>query len=264
LKGLTPGEWAFPLPGENLRTLLTGKLTADIDMSDMSDTEPEKLTIQEAARALNVDSRTIYRLIGKGSISKVKEAGRTFVLWSDVKRLLGECRTCQTQDGLNVGHVRPDVRQDVGQFDNNVGHAEIVFDSEIDNEAAHVRTKDTHYIVDRDHYEGLLIRLGQLESEKRYLLEYKEGLEAKDKALEQAKGNISAQAQELDQAKATIMKARNELQRLMEIKQDAEQKAKMVIEQKAKIEAREREIEVLRAENAALKVPWWKRLFSRK
>ena len=239
---------------------MTGKLTANIDMSDMSDTEPEKLTIQEAARALNVDPRTIYRLIGKGSISKVKEAGRTYVLWSDVKALSGECQTCPTLDKPNVGHVRPDV----GQFDNDVGQAEIVFDSEIDNDATHVRTKDTHYIVDRDHYEGLLIRLGQLESEKRYLLEYKEGLEAKDKALEQAKGNISAQAQELDQARATITKARSELQRLMEIKQDAEKKAKVVLDKQTELEAQKREMETLRAENERLKrLKWWEMLFRR-
>jgi excisionase family DNA binding protein len=239
---------------------LTGKLTANIDMSDMSDTEPEKLTIQQAARALNVDPRTIYRLIGKGSISKVKEAGRTYVLWSDVKALSGECQTCQTLDKPNVGHVR----LNVGQFDNDVGQAEIVFDSEIDNDATHVRTKDTHYIVDRDHYEGLLIRLGQLESEKRYLLEYKEGLEAKDRALEQAKGNISAQAQELDQARATIAKARNELQRLMELKQDAEQKAKVVLDQQAALEAKEHELAEIRAEVKRLRLPFLKRLFSRK
>ncbi|MDQ1276913.1 MAG: hypothetical protein QG641_3019 [Candidatus Poribacteria bacterium] len=87
----------------------------------------------------------------------------------------------------------------------------------------------------------------------------------KDKALDRAKENISAQAQELSEARAAITKARSELQRLLEIKQDAEQKAKVVIEQQAALKARERELEALRAENEKLKrLKWWERLFTRK
>jgi DNA-binding transcriptional MerR regulator len=59
---------------------------------------------------------------------------------------------------------------------------------------------------------------------------------------------------ELTEAKDTIAKARNELQRLLEVKKDAEAKGKALVGQQAKIEQLEAEVERLRR-------PWWKRIF---
>lgn len=84
----------------------------------------------------------------------------------------------------------------------------------------------------------------------------------KDRALERARDNIDAQAQELDQARATITKARNELQRLFKVKQDAEAKGNALMEQQAKIERKDKELEAIRVENERLKrLRWWERLF---
>jgi excisionase family DNA binding protein len=197
----------------------------------MTEARPQdKATIQEAAKTLHIDRKTIYRWIGKGLISKHVEGNKTFVILEEVKALCGRA-TPQEATSFVAGSV----------------------------------ASPNLVTVERPHYEGLLIKLGQYEAERRYLLEYKGGLEAKDKALEQAKENMSAQAQELAEARVTITKARSELQNLLQIKQDAEQKAKVVLDQQAVLEAKERELEALREENERLKrLKWWERLFSRK
>jgi excisionase family DNA binding protein len=157
----------------------------------------DKVTIQQASVILNIGRKTIYRWIDKGLLSKTKEGKNAYVSMSEVRAL---CDRSDTQvDTLRDTH------------------------------------KDTNTAtVDVSYLEGLLVRLGQLEAEKRYLLEYKTGLEEKDKELTQ-------------------------------IRADAEQKAQVVLDQQAALEARERELEALRAENERLKrLKWWERLFSRK
>jgi DNA repair exonuclease SbcCD ATPase subunit len=199
----------------------------------------EKVTISLAAKALKVSTKTVHRYIERGQLSKLKEGTRVYVPMDEIRALLS---------GQPTVDKSPRV---------------------------HEKDKVT---VDRTHYDGLLVRLGQLEANQQLLLEYRAGIESRDKALEQAKGNISAQAEELttvksaldannselEQAKSTITKARNELQRLMEIKQDAEQKAKVVLNQQEALEAKERELAEIRAENEQLKrLRWWERLFLR-
>lgn len=189
-------------------------------LSDDTTMTQDKVTIQEAARTLNIDRRKIYRWIEKGLISKYPEDGKTFVLLEEVQAFCAEHTTESAQERTTHN-----------------GRTEIS------------TTEHTHYIVDKEHYEGLLIRLGQLESEKRYLLEYKGGLETKEK--------------ELTEARTTINKARNELQRLFEIKQDAETKGKALLDKQAALEAREREMKKLREENERLRLPFWRRIFHR-
>ena len=198
--------------------------------------QDEKVTIQVAAKALNVTPKTVHQWLRTGTLTRVKDGNRTYILMDEVRAL----------------------RQN--RVTNPKGEV-ITFETK--NEQVTNQGYDM-VPIKREHYEGLLTRLGQLEANQQLLLEYKAGIEYRDKALEQAKGNISAQAQELDQARTTIIKARSELQRLMEIKQDAEQKGKMVLEQQEALELRERELEALRAENERLKrLRWWKRLFRR-
>lgn len=199
----------------------------------------EKATIQEASKALHIDRKTIYRWISKGLISKYVEGNKTFVILEEVKAICGK-----------------DTPQDATSF-----VAESVASHNI-------------VAVDRPHYEGLLIKLGQYEAERRYLLEYKTGLEAKDKELSETRATLTANADELaavksslntnsselEQAKSTIMRAKSELQKLMEVKRDSEQKAKMVLDQQAALDAKERELADLRAELERERLPWYKKL----
>ena len=210
----------------------------------MTEAKPQnKATIQEAAKALHIDRKTIYRWIGKGLISKYVEGNKTYVLIEEVRAICGK-----------------DTPQDATSFvAENVASPNIV-------------------TVDRPHYEGLLIKLGQYEAERRYLLEYKTGLEAKERELFETKATLTANAnelatvksalatntEELEEARSTINKARNELQRLLEVKQDAEAKGKVVLDQQEALEAKEHELAEIRAENERLKrLRWWERLFRR-
>jgi excisionase family DNA binding protein len=207
----------------------------------MTEARPQdKATIQEASKALHVDRKTIYRWINKGLISKYVDGNKTYVVLEEVKAICGKATP-----------------QDATSF-----VAESVASPNI-------------VTVDRPHYEGLLIKLGQYEAERRYLLEYKTDLKAKERELSETRATLAANADELaavrseldtnnselEQARATISKARNELQRLVEIKKDAEAKSKALLDQQAALEARDRELEVLRTENKRLRLPWWKRIF---
>ena len=176
----------------------------------------EKVSITVAAKALGVSVKTIQRWVKSGKIQSIREDNRVFIPVDEIRSRLQEQRA-------DVADIDQDKKEDVQTIR---GHSE---DKNIDV-----------IPITRTHYEGLLTRLGQLEANQQLLLEYKAGIEARDKALEQAKENINTQSQELaavrsslnansselEQAQATITKARNELQRLMEIKQDAEARAR--------------------------------------
>ncbi len=104
--------------------------------------DDEKVTVKVAAKALKVSARTVRRYIEKGIISKVKEGDRTYVSMSDVRKLIGQAKADMSQ-------VRPQNK-----------------DTGVDMSGAVIS-------IDRTHYEALLTRLGALEGEKKYLLEYK-------------------------------------------------------------------------------------------
>jgi DNA-binding transcriptional MerR regulator len=168
----------------------------------------EKVNVQVAAKALGVTTKTIHRWLTNGTLTKIKEGGRTFISMDEIRTLLQ--RQEETQ------------KSDVSNFFDFSGQDKTVVP------------------VERSHYEGLLTRLGQLEAKQELLLEYKEGLERKDK--------------ELSETKDTLARANNELQKFIRYKQDSEQKAKVLLEQQAKIDR-------LQEENERLKLPFWRRLF---
>ncbi len=128
-----------------------------------------KATIQEAAKALHIDRKTIYRWIEKGLLSKVKEGNKTFVILEEVKTI---CDKGMSQDATKLEA-------------DSVANTNIV-------------------TLDRPHYEGLLIKLGQFEAERRYLLEYKEGLEAKDKELSKTKERLIEAEQRAKELEAEV------------------------------------------------------------
>lgn len=202
--------------------------------------QDEKVTIQVAAKAIGVTPKTVHQWLKTGALTRVKDGNRTYILMDEV-RALRQNRVTNQKRGV------------------------ITFEAKTEQ----VANQGYDMVpIKREHYEGLLTRLGQLEASQQLLLEYKEGLQEKEKALEQARENISSQAQELaavrfsldanskelDQARDTISKCRNELQRLLQVQQEAEAKGKALVDQRA-------ENERLRAELERARCPWWKRLF---
>jgi len=198
-------------------------------------TTNEKITLQVAAKALDVSVRTVQRYIDKGLITKVKEDGKVYVMADEIRCLKKKLEATNDTTG------------DRAKIDK------------------------TTITVDMSYLEGLLVQLGEMKEKQRLLLEYKDDIRqkemsllSKEQELTQTKAALTANSTELEQARATITKARNELQRLMEIKQDAEQKAKVVLDQQAALDAKEHELAEIQAENERLKrLRWWERLFRR-
>jgi DNA-binding transcriptional MerR regulator len=107
--------------------------------------EDEKVTVKVAAKALNVTPRTVRRYIEKGLITRIKEADRVYVSMDSVRSFLGQQGGQQKAD---MSQARPQ------------------------NEDRKADTAAAVIPLDRTHYEGLLTRLGALEAERKYLLEY--------------------------------------------------------------------------------------------
>ncbi len=164
----------------------------------------EKVTIQLAAKVLNVTPKTIHRWLKLGMLSKVKEGSRTYILMDDIRAL-------RQRQVITSKNDVPTFEGDMGQG-NNLGNNIVP--------------------IERSHYKGLLTRLGQLAAKQALLLEYKEGLEKKDKELAETKEAL-IQKERLLQEKDKVMKqAGGEIQRL-------------------------------RAEVNRLRKPFWKRIFSK-
>ena len=190
----------------------------------------EKCTIQAAAKALGVTQKTIYRYLSNGTLSRIREGARTYILVDEVRTL--RMKLSETQE--------KGVITDVGHTDSDI------------------------ITIKLSVYNDLMKKLGQAEGQEKYLLEYKADSERKAQELATVKGVLDANSAELDQAKTTIAKARNELQRLLEAKRDAELKAITILDQQAALKQREKELDNLRAENERLKrLRWWERLFRR-
>lgn len=170
----------------------------------------EKCTINSAAKALGVTTKTIYRYLSNGTLSKIREGSRTYILIDEVRKL----RSNMSET------VKNDVLTDMGH-------------------------SDTEKItISLKQYTDLIDELGQYKNQvsgqAKYLLEYKEDLQTKDKELEAVKSALAANNAELIEAKETINKARGELKRLFDT---------------------QRELKDLRAEIERLRLPWWRRIW---
>jgi len=214
----------------------------------------EKASITVAAKALGVSAKTIQRWVKSGKIQSIREDNRVFIPVDEIRARLQEQRA-------SVADIDQDKKEDVQTIR---GHSE---------------DKNLDVIpIERTHYEGLLTRLGQLEANQQLLLEYKEGLQTKERELSETKATLAANTEklagvraaldvnneELAEARATISKARNELQRLLHVQQDAEAKGKELLNQQAALKEKEKELADLRAELERAQRPWWKKLLSRK
>lgn len=171
--------------------------------------QDEKVTIQVAAKALNVTPKTVHQWLRTGTLTRVKDGNRTYILMDEVRALRQ----------IRVTNPKSEVITSEGKIE------------QVTNQGCDMVP------IKREHYEGLLIRLGQLEANQQLLLEYRAGIESRDKALEQAKETLTQKEQELSEAEK-FLAAKN---KIME-----------------RAGGRIRELE---AENERLRLPWYKRLF---
>jgi hypothetical protein len=126
-----------------------------------------KVTIQVAARTLGVSRGTVVHFLNNGKLSRIKEGSAVFVLMDEIKAML-----------------------------------------ETEKESGKVGDSgETTVTVDREHYEELLTRLGQLEVEKENLLVYKNNMV-------ETKGALSHKEREFQQAKTKLHMMEEELRRL--------------------------------------------------
>jgi excisionase family DNA binding protein len=140
----------------------------------------DRVTIQEACKIANISRKTLYRWIEKGLLSREKDGNRAYVSLAEVQTL------CVGGDSQQVTES---VSGDMSATQQDI----------------------TRVTLDREHYEGLLVRLGQLEAEKRYLLEYRQDAERKDKT-------IADQQTELQAKECELAEIRAENERLKQIK----------------------------------------------
>lgn len=143
----------------------------------------DRVTIQEAARITNISRQTLYRWIEKGLLSRDKDKNLSYVSLAEVRALCNQ--SDKQNDTDNITSDNHDTQRNTGKV-----------------------TVDVTYL------EGLMVRLGQYEAERRYLLEYKTGLEEKDKELAEIKQDAERGRAELDQAKGEIDRLRGENERL--------------------------------------------------
>lgn len=91
-----------------------------------------KASILEAARSLGVSTKTVQRYLARGLLTKVREGGRTYVLMSDLHPL-----TARDEKTQGPETARPAMRDTEGPLRDTV-------------------------ILDREHYDGLLMELAEL------------------------------------------------------------------------------------------------------
>ncbi len=168
----------------------------------------EKTSIIVAAKALGVSVKTIQRWVKSGKIQSIKEDNRVFIP-------VDEIRTKLQDKKANVEDIDQDKKEDVRTIK---GQSE---------------DKNPDVIpIERTHYEGLLTRLGQLEAKQELLIEYKAGLEAKDKELSETKSTL-AEAEKILTAKNRAMEQAG--QRIRELQEQVRR----------------------------LNLPWYRRIFKR-
>jgi GTPase involved in cell partitioning and DNA repair len=130
--------------------------------------EQEKTTIQAAAKALGVTTKTIQRYLLNGTLSKIKEGTRTYILIDEIRTL---------RQGHEQGQKR-DVQTNHKDRDRNIITLNLAEYKELLQELGHYK--------------------GQFEGQTRHLLEYKQDAERKAQELTEARAVISKARSELE------------------------------------------------------------------
>jgi len=146
----------------------------------------EKVSIKLAAKALGVSKGTIVHYLNNGRLSRIKEGSTVYISTEEITRLL------EAREDSSV--ITPKVR---------VAKRKDVFVTE-----AKSRVGDgTTVVIDRDHYEEILTRLGRLELENRNLL-------VNEDNLVRMKSVLSDREKELQEVTAKLHMMGEELRRL--------------------------------------------------
>jgi DNA-binding transcriptional MerR regulator len=129
--------------------------------------EQEKTTIQAAAKALGVTTKTIQRYLLNGTLSKIKEGTRTYISIDEIRTL---------RQGQTEGQKK-DVQTNHKDRDSNTITLKLAEYKELLQELGHYK--------------------GQIEGQTRHLLEYKQDAERKAQELTEARAVIGKARSEL-------------------------------------------------------------------
>ena len=146
----------------------------------------QKITIQGAAKILGVSKGTIIHYLNNGMLSRIREGAKVYISTAEINRLR-EAREDPTA-------VTPKARVAKGK---NVVVTKIKSSQD----------DGTTITVARNHYEEILIRVGQLELENRNFLIYKE-------SMVKTKSVLSEREKELQEVTAKLRMMEEELRRL--------------------------------------------------
>jgi len=146
----------------------------------------EKVTIQVAAKTLGVSKGTIVHYLNNGRLSRIKEGSTVYISTAEISGLL------ETRE--DTGVISPKAR---------VAESKDV----VVTKAKSSEADGTTVTVDRNHYEEILTRLGQLELENRNLLVYKD-------SMVKTKSVLNDREKELQKVTAKLHMMEEELRRL--------------------------------------------------
>ena len=159
----------------------------------------KRITIQAAAKVLGVSKGTVIQYLNNGQLTRVKEGSQVYILMDEIRALRDPDKGSGEEIALE------DREKEAGEVT-----------------ALHDSNKDAQFTVtigqpgdgdgstltlDRDHYEELLTRIGQLELENQNLLKYKESMVDTKAALNQREKN-------LQEVEAKLHMMEDELRRL--------------------------------------------------
>jgi hypothetical protein len=136
----------------------------------------EKVTIQVAAKALGVSKGEVIQYMNEGRLTRIVNNSATYVLMDEIKAL----RDVAKKSDFTVPT----------HFHDHRGGATAT--------------------IERDHYEGLLTRLANLEAEREDLFEYK-------RSLVEVKVALGEREKDLQETRAKLLMLEGELERIRKI-----------------------------------------------
>ena len=146
----------------------------------------KKVTIQVAANALGVSKGVVIQYLDSGRLTRIREGSEVYILMEEIMALSEPNERSRHIEAVHDEYQGSDVSYPVSSAHDGDGAA---------------------ITLDREHYEELLTRLGQLEIEKQNLLKYRDSIVDTTAALSQRE-------KDLQEAEAKLHMKEEELRRL--------------------------------------------------